>query len=44
MEMVAELRLGELASTVRFPPPFVDCTTAMQYPEKAFRELPLSEV
>src|SRR5581483_6183565 len=35
MERVAELSPGELASTVRFPPPFVDCTTAMQYPEKA---------
>src|SRR5579884_110972 len=44
METVAEVRPGELASTVRFPPVFVDCTTAMQYPEKAFRALPLSEV
>src|SRR6185312_12432461 len=44
IEMLAELSPGALASTVRFPPFFVDRTTAMQYPEKAFRELPLSEV
>ena len=40
-EMVTEAGVnpGELASTVIFPAAFLDCTTAMQRPQKAFREL-----
>src|ERR1019366_6992441 len=42
MVTLAGVNPGELASTVRFPAALVDCTRAMQRPENALRELPLS--
>ena len=43
MVTLAGVSPGEVASTVMFPADFVDCTRAMQRPQKALRELPLSD-
>src|SRR6266566_1001772 len=39
----AEARPGDVASTVMFPAVFEDCTSAMQNPENALRDVPLSD-
>jgi hypothetical protein len=42
MVTLAGARPGDVASTVMFPAFLEDCTRAMQNPENAFRDLPLS--
>src|ERR1022692_2174160 len=42
MVMVDEARPADVASTVIFPAALEDCTSAMQKPENAFRDVPLS--
>src|SRR3954465_11156031 len=44
MLTLADVRPGDAASIRMFPAFFDDCTNAMQYPEKALRDVPLSEV
>jgi len=43
MVTLAGARPGEVASTVMFPAFLEDCTRAMQNPENAFRDVPLSD-
>src|SRR5579862_6582810 len=43
MLMLADVRPGEDISTEMSPAVFADWTMAMQYPQKALRDVPLSE-